>query len=215
MMPNPRSRNRREQILAEAARLFADRGYPGTSVRQIADACGITQAALYRYFSGKEELYESAISWKAGQHDIAAHLAGLRNEPDVESVLRGVAEHILDFLHTDPELLNLTFSNCIESGPVAAVLFREVRLPYIEFIARELDARIARGEVRPVDTFITARCFVGMVMDCALSAGAWSKVGGPAFNAQAVVANNVPIFSRGLACVTTPPAQDQPRGGIS
>lgn len=49
----------------------------------------------------------------------------------------------------------------METGPAAAVLFREVRLPYIEFLRDEIQGRIEAGELRLVDSFITARCFVG------------------------------------------------------
>jgi len=193
-----RMKNRPEQILREAARLFASRGYRGTSVRRIAEACGVSEAALYRHFPGKEHIYEAVIAWKAGQHDIAGHLAGLRDAADIESVLRGVAEHILGFLESDPELLALKFGACIESDAAAPILFREVRLPYIDFLKTEIESRTARGELRTVDPFITARCFVGMVMDCALSAGVWNRAAGLDFDSAAVVTNNVPIFARGL-----------------
>ena len=66
----PRPINRREQILSEATRLFAAEGYRATSIRRIAGACGISEAALYRHFHGKDDIYEGVIEWKAGQHDI-------------------------------------------------------------------------------------------------------------------------------------------------
>jgi len=90
------------------------------------------------------------------------------------------------------------FNNSVESGPVAAVLFREVRLPYINYLSNELDERMQSGEIVEVDAFITARCFVGMVMDCALSVAVWAKISDFQFNANNVICNNVPIFARGL-----------------
>ncbi|MGY4290726.1 AcrR family transcriptional regulator [Bradyrhizobium sp. LM2.7] len=45
------------QILAEAARLFATKGYDGTSMRDIAVACGISKSLLYHHFSNKDEIY--------------------------------------------------------------------------------------------------------------------------------------------------------------
>jgi len=193
-----KSSPRREQVLGEATRLFAHNGFQGTSVRGIASACGISEAAIYRHFEGKEDLYKSAIHRKAEAHDIAGHLEGLNGRDTVADVLGGIAEHILSYLDEDPELLGLMFNNSCEHGPVAAVLFKEVRLPYIEYLAGELKQRIASGEVREVDPFITARCFVGMVMDCALSVDVWRKVIEFDFHAKDVIANNVPIFARGL-----------------
>ena len=198
MASTPRVHDRPAQILREAARLFANQGYQGTSVRQIAHACGVSEAALYRHFPGKEQIYEAVVAWKAGQHDIASHLQDLTDAPGIEAVLQGVARHILGFLDTDPELIALKFGSCAQSDPAATVLFREIRLPYIEFLRNQLEVRMASGEIRPVDPFITARCFVGMVMDCALSANIWNRAAGLHFDGDAVVANNVPIFARGL-----------------
>jgi TetR/AcrR family transcriptional regulator len=46
----------REQILARAAELFARQGYPGTSMNQVARACGVSKASLYHYVSDKYRL---------------------------------------------------------------------------------------------------------------------------------------------------------------
>ena len=45
------------QILSEAGRLFATKGYDGTSMRDIALACGISKSLLYHHFSNKDEIY--------------------------------------------------------------------------------------------------------------------------------------------------------------
>lgn len=49
----------RELILAQAAQLFARGGYPGTSMNQVAEACGLSKATLYHYFRDKYELLVS------------------------------------------------------------------------------------------------------------------------------------------------------------
>jgi AcrR family transcriptional regulator len=48
--------NRRAEILAAAARLFAARGFHGVSIEDIGGAVGVSGPALYRHFSGKEAL---------------------------------------------------------------------------------------------------------------------------------------------------------------
>ena len=47
----------REQILDTAAQLFIQHGYYGLSMRQIAEAVGVTKAALYYHFKDKEALF--------------------------------------------------------------------------------------------------------------------------------------------------------------
>jgi TetR/AcrR family transcriptional regulator len=46
----------RDGILARAAELFAESGYVGTSVNEVAAACGVTKPALYHYFRDKDAL---------------------------------------------------------------------------------------------------------------------------------------------------------------
>jgi AcrR family transcriptional regulator len=51
--------DQRELILAQAAALFARGGYPGTSMNQVAQACGLSKATLYHYYRDKYELLVS------------------------------------------------------------------------------------------------------------------------------------------------------------
>lgn len=213
MTKSKRLPNRRRQILAAATRLFSDNGYDGTSIRLIVGSCDITEAALYRHFKSKSDLYTEVILDKARQHDIRKDLATRAGRGGIEEILTMVATHILALADRDSELMRLMHYNVLESGPGAAVLFRDVRLPYIEFLTEELTRRMAAGEVRDIDPFISSRCFVGMVMDCALSAGVWSNLDGTEFVAEDVVCNNVPIFARGLLDEATQ-AWTRPNAGV-
>ncbi|MER6574929.1 TetR/AcrR family transcriptional regulator [Nonomuraea sp. NPDC001023] len=46
----------RQRLLAEATRLFAARGFEGTSVQEIVQAAGVTKGAMYHYFDSKDDL---------------------------------------------------------------------------------------------------------------------------------------------------------------
>lgn len=48
--------DQREHILARAAELFARQGYTGTTMNQVATACGVTKPTLYHYFADKQSL---------------------------------------------------------------------------------------------------------------------------------------------------------------
>jgi len=190
--------DRRQQILNEASILFAEGGFEGTSIRVIARACDITEAAIYRHFDNKAHLYEQVIRAKVSQHDIRGLLAEQKTGGDIEEVLETVAHQVLEMASGDPHLMRLMANNTYDAGPVGPILFREIRLPFIEFVADVLQRRIDAGAIRPIDPLITARCFVGMVMDCALNTGVWEKLNDLPFQAGDVVCNNVPIFARGL-----------------
>ena len=65
----------RGRLLAEAQRLFRERGYAATSLEQIAEAAEVTKGAIYGHFSSKEDLLLSAIeaapvpAWAAALND--------------------------------------------------------------------------------------------------------------------------------------------------
>src|SRR3954462_3729937 len=58
---------RREQILSEAARLFAARGFHGVGVDEIGAAVGISGPGLYRHFAGKDAMLAELLVGISGQ----------------------------------------------------------------------------------------------------------------------------------------------------
>src|SRR3954471_4701394 len=60
-MTETTSTTRREELLAIAARLFAERGFKNTTVRDIADAAGILSGSLYHHFDSKEAMVDELL----------------------------------------------------------------------------------------------------------------------------------------------------------
>ena len=59
--PNADGQRTRQAILDAALALFAEKGYFGTSLRDVAGAVGVRESALYNYFPGKEALFEALL----------------------------------------------------------------------------------------------------------------------------------------------------------
>lgn len=59
--PNGSGPSRREQLLAIAATLFAEKGFRNTTVRDIADAAGILSGSLYHHFDSKESMVDELL----------------------------------------------------------------------------------------------------------------------------------------------------------
>ena len=89
-------RQTRQTILDAALELFAEKGYFGTSLRDIAAVVGVRESALYNYFKGKEALFSALID--AAHEHKAEQLAGLLEEPvtDVRMVLERLTTLVLD-----------------------------------------------------------------------------------------------------------------------
>lgn len=68
-----------QRVQAAALALFAERGYHGTGIRQLADAAGLSSASLYHYMGTKEELLVAIMRESltglvaAGEEAVAAH----------------------------------------------------------------------------------------------------------------------------------------------
>jgi AcrR family transcriptional regulator len=63
-----RGRERREQLMERAARLFADQGYHPTSVSEVVESLGVGKGVFYWYFDSKEDLFKEILS--SAQHDL-------------------------------------------------------------------------------------------------------------------------------------------------
>ena len=69
-------KTRKEQITELAAALFNEKGYPATSLREVAAAAGMTVSSLYSHYRSKEE-----ILWEICQRNAVFFLEGIRNIP--------------------------------------------------------------------------------------------------------------------------------------
>lgn len=81
----------REEILAQAARLFANQGYPATSMNQVAQACEVSKPTLYHYVRDKHELLAQICQ------NHLQHLSDLVDE--VEARQLPAQEHLRALIH--------------------------------------------------------------------------------------------------------------------
>ena len=81
--------NLRDQLLQEARKQIAERGYTGTTIRSVAGACGVGVGTVYNYFSSKEMLI-AAFMMEDWQKQLDAMAALPKDQP--EALLRGVYE---------------------------------------------------------------------------------------------------------------------------
>lgn len=83
--------NTRNALQEAADRLFAERGYQATTVRDIADAAGVTERTFFRYFPGKEALImDDALGWLPVLQDL------VRARPAGEDVVTALRHAVLD-----------------------------------------------------------------------------------------------------------------------
>ena len=98
--------SRIDQIYQEGARLFAQKGFEATSLRDVASACGISMAAIYYHFATKEELHDEITQccFEDFLQRIVAQRKKLHPSQDKPSTLMG---SIFDAIMEDWTLFNL------------------------------------------------------------------------------------------------------------
>src|SRR4026208_2156320 len=85
--------SRREELSRQAARLFAEKGYHGTSIGDLADSMGVQKGSLYAHIEGKEDLlYETMRGGAAAFHGALAALPD--DAPPAEKVRLALRAHL-------------------------------------------------------------------------------------------------------------------------
>jgi AcrR family transcriptional regulator len=84
---------RRSELTREAARLFAERGYHGTSIGDLADALGVQKASLYHHIASKQDLlYETMRDGARAFHDMLDELP--EGAPATERIRLAIRGHL-------------------------------------------------------------------------------------------------------------------------
>lgn len=189
---------RRAQIVEKATELFARKGFEKVSIKEIAEACGVSEAALYRHFESKDAIYRTTLDSVASRLCDEDVLASLENEHDIEVLLKGLATHIVAFFTADPAIQRLLLFSALEGHERSKTVYDLIRGRYVRFLKKQLDVMREAGHIVEKNNEITARCFIGMVFDCALGFSLWKGMQGKVHKPSKVIANNVPIYVGGL-----------------
>jgi AcrR family transcriptional regulator len=158
-----RSDARQEQLIDIAIRLFARKGYEGTSLRDIADEAGITKAALYYHFPNKEALYERIVL-ESMQRLVESVREAMRSGPTPVDKVRIFMLSSADFLDRSRNSW-IAGSNAFWSGsdvdPRGAAVF--LRDEYEHLLRDCITTAIAEGQFRKVDPAMAGRMLLSML----------------------------------------------------
>jgi len=167
---------RRLQILAVAVRLFSQKGFRGTTTKEIATAAGVSEAMVFRHFATKEELYAAILDHKACSGDrfepeeMAAD--GIQRKDD-RAVFESLALGALNHHEKDPEFQRLLLHSALEKHELAQMFFDKFVRRVYEFLGGYIRERQREGALIEMDPAVVVRCFVGMVMHHSLNNNLW------------------------------------------
>ncbi|HET6167830.1 MAG TPA: TetR/AcrR family transcriptional regulator [Marmoricola sp.] len=140
--------SRRDQLLAIAAKLFAERGFTNTTVRDIADAAGILSGSLYHHFDSKESMVDELLDtfqtelWK--EYD-AIEASDLTPRAKLEAVVRASFDAI-DHHHSEVAIFQNDAAHLVTFERFAYLAERNNK--FERLWTGLLEAGVASGELR-------------------------------------------------------------------
>lgn len=134
-------------ILRTAKELFMEYGYRAVSTRQLADACGLTQPALYHYFADKQDLYVAMVHEEVAKLQAALERIAARHD-SVEERLRRVVLYLLSTTQHD-----------------LALMLHDIRHELTVERQAILDEAFQTGVIHPIATIFTDGLQQGLLRD--------------------------------------------------
>lgn len=183
--PRMAAEDRRQQILDVAVQLFSQKGFRGTTTKEIALAAGVNEAIIFRHFATKSELYAAIIDQKANSPVMQAwqnELNEAMTARDDRRVFETLAFHILEFHEHDDTAMRLLLYSALEGHELADMIVRNHMSTTQRQLGDYVKRRIADGAFRRVDPMVTVRGFLGMVIGQVLNKKFFYRAGNDLLN---------------------------------
>lgn len=194
---DPADEAKKYEILRNALKVFGENGYAAASMDDVAEECGFSKTVLYRYFSSKEELFQSIF-----------------NEPKFMGVLKDVHSGFYPTLHemlsqtgleflklfSDPDRLNLIKIVISESNhfpQLGSLMFKNTVQKVTGTIAARLEEMCNKGLIRRADFLLAARSYFGLLYSFVLSDKILNP-GSETFSSEQIVSFAADLFEKGL-----------------
>jgi AcrR family transcriptional regulator len=145
---------RRQQLIDAALHLFATNGFRGTTTKAIAQAAGVSEGIIFRYFPTKEDLYTAILNHKARQQGIDRTLDMLRRNmaaEDDEALVLQLALKIFENYRGDADFERLMLRAALEGHDLARVSQRTLGMPMFDLMRDYVTKRQAAGALRAGD----------------------------------------------------------------
>jgi AcrR family transcriptional regulator len=192
------SKDRRQDIIRAAIELFAQKGFRGTTTRDLASHADVNEAVLFRHFKTKEELYTAILEHKVGEsrgtHCI--EFEQLAETRDDALLFESLGRTFMQKHEEDSTFMRLLFFSALEGHALSEMFLATIadRDP----VAHYIQLRIDEGAFRPMDPNLAARALFGMFS----SFIQWQELFGQkktrSYDREEVVKTFVSIFLSGM-----------------
>ncbi|WP_174273243.1 TetR/AcrR family transcriptional regulator [Sphingomonas bacterium] len=151
-----------DEVLDKAAALFAAKGFAATSLKDVADAVGLSRSSIYYYYPNKDALLAALI------RGVTLPVANIFRDVDQALSPQGRIREVVRRLvlwAADPKThFRLMDQSEAELPPAIAKAHVDAKRRILSEMVRLIDAAILAGEARPVDPRVAAFSIIGMAM---------------------------------------------------
>jgi AcrR family transcriptional regulator len=154
----------RDAILDTSAKLFSQQGYKEVSIRDIAQACGMTNAALYYHFKNKEDLFLAMLE-RDHEKTLVALREAAHGPGDLREDLKQLVAQYAAITCERKQSFQTLWRDMKQMEDVRArKLFGEMQHEIMRPLIERLEQAEAAGEIKPGETQLYARLLHGMMM---------------------------------------------------
>jgi AcrR family transcriptional regulator len=169
---------RRQEIVRVAVKLFSQRGFRGTTTKEIAQAAGVSEAIIFRHFATKEELYRAIldhVSCKGGIENPQQLVGEAIRRKDDRAVFEGLAFHALEHHEDDKEFHRLLLYAALEGHELAHMFWERTVIQFYEFLGAYIEERQRDGVMLQIEPRVVVRTFIGTIIHHSLNNNLWDK----------------------------------------
>ena len=155
--------DRRKQLIEVAIDLFSEKGFSGTTTKEIAAAAGVTEAIIFRHFATKQDLYKAILDYKSGLNSATNWLDEVQVYMDINDdagLFRFLIAKIIAFDREQPKFARLLTHAALEGHELAIMHHTQLAMPlglkFKEYIARRQASGAIRGSEPGVVTLALA-----------------------------------------------------------
>ncbi|MEB3356692.1 MAG: TetR/AcrR family transcriptional regulator [Synechococcales bacterium] len=158
--PNQTEAETQDRILDAAQRLFARRGYAGTTTRDLAHAAGVAEGTLFRHFENKKSILVEVVTrgWVDLLTDLLTELSEMGSYKAIAQVMRRRMLH----LHDNGDMLRVCFMEAQFHPELRDRIQAEVIEKMTDVAEAFFQTAMDRGIYRPMDPRLVAKVFLGM-----------------------------------------------------
>ncbi len=156
-------RDRREDIVQTSLHLFAEKGFHGTSMRDIARSADITEGLIYHYFESKRDLFRAIID-EYSFLPLLRTLPQLAEQLDLRALLIVLARGFFDVMRQNTEITRLLLQEVQVFPEEKEAFFADAVSQSITELAQILDDRMNERARAKVDPQVAARLFFNALL---------------------------------------------------